>query len=112
MARNLLRSALKDTFGKTVDSMRRKGVISGVLEERLKHILEECNWLVHRSRVDSERALEDQQSFKALEDRIKILAKEVNPLMKSLSEMAVKFTGKSGVPKERTRVEKKELLSK
>jgi len=108
----LLGSAFKNTFGKTVHSMRRNGLISGGLEKRFEHVLSERNWLVHRSRADSEKALVDQQAFDALHARIEEIAAESHSLIKVLADMAVDFTIKSGVPKERIEIEEKELLKK
>ncbi|QOC22231.1 hypothetical protein IC757_14605 [Wenzhouxiangella sp. AB-CW3] len=112
MGSKLLGSALKNTFGKTVHSMRRKGVISGELEQRFESILKERNWLVHRSRVDSEQAIVDTQAFEALHARIDQIAEESHSLMKALADMAVDFTLRSGVPKERIQIEERELLKR
>lgn len=108
----LLGSALKDTFGKTVHSMRRTGVISGELEKRFVDILNERNWLVHKSRTDSELALVDPQAFEVLNNRIEKIATESSSLMKALADLAVNFTVKSGVPIEKIQLEEKELLRK
>jgi hypothetical protein len=106
----LMAPALRKTFGKTVHAMRQHELISGEIERRFIQILEERNWLVHRSKTECDRAITDESRFEAIVERLDQISEEALDLMKILAEQAVSFAQQNGVSPEAIELEEKAIL--
>lgn len=97
----LLAKAQRNTFGATVHRIAEAGLIDADLEKRLRALLSERNWLVHKSRADSRNAVRGDAAARKLVERIDAMAEESNAILKRIGELAEQHVLKHGVAPER-----------
>lgn len=93
----LLSKARKSTFGGTIAKMAKSGVLDEKLHSKLLEILDQRNWLVHRSLNDSYYALQDYVALLKLVTRIENIAREAMVLMKNIASLAEVFVKDRGI---------------
>ena len=97
----LIDKAERNTFGATVSRIAKAGLLDADLEERLRALLSERNWLVHRSRRDSRNAVRVEAAARKLVFRLHAMAEESNAILKCIGELAEQHVLSIGVPTER-----------
>lgn len=97
----LLTKAQRNTFGATVHRIAEAGLIDADLEKRLRALLSERNWLVHKSRADSRNAVRGDVAAGKLVERIDAMAEESNAILTRIGELAEQHVLKHGVSRER-----------
>lgn len=80
--------AKKSTFGATIHRLAASGVIDEDLDSRFRVLLEERNWLVHRSRADSRRAVYHDDHLVDLLQRLDRIADDAVALLKKVGNVA------------------------
>ncbi len=70
------------------------------IETRFTSLLEERNWLVHRSRMDSRKSVHDDNAMSLLIARLDALAKEATALLKEVGARIEIFVRQHGVSAE------------
>lgn len=106
----LIDKAKSKTFGSTIHQIGKAGLLSSVLEKRFATLLEERNWLVHRSREDSRSVIHGDKIAKALIGRLDAMADEATSLLKEIGLLVEKFVRQHGVSAEYIDKVSKELL--
>lgn len=109
-ANALIDKAKSKTFGSTIHQIGKAGLLSSVLEERFIALLEERNWLVHRSREDSQNAIHCDKTAKILIGRLNAMADETTALLKEIGTLVEQFVRQHGVSAEHIDKVSKELL--
>jgi len=89
--------ARKRTFGATIHQLADAGVIDEALDTRFRTMLEERNWLVHRSRGDSRRAVYHDKHLDELLIRLDWIAEEALALLKEVGKLAEAHVKSHGV---------------
>ncbi|HEV2017926.1 MAG TPA: hypothetical protein VGQ98_06405 [Gemmatimonadaceae bacterium] len=105
----LLAKAQGRTFGSLLSELRQKGIVEGDLEIRLNALLEERNWLVHRSKRDNRGVLNDLNSVDILVARLAKIADEATALNSELGAQIETFVIESGVDPETIDQEARQL---
>jgi hypothetical protein len=93
----LIEKAMSKTFGSTIHQMTSAGLLSNSIEKRLVALLQERNWLVHKSRAGSRNAIYSDDVSALLLRRLDSICDECLALMKDLGAIAEKFVKKNGV---------------
>lgn len=106
----LVEKAQGKTFGATIKQLEKAAVLDPELAARFAKLLEERNWLVHRSRADSRGAIHGDGSAKNLLLRLEAIADEALALLKVLGGAAERFAQRRGVSKEFIDQESQRLL--
>lgn len=106
----LVEKAQGKTFGATIKQLEKAAALSPELAARFAKLLEERNWLVHRSRADSRGAIHGDGSAKKLLLRLEAIADEALALLKALGGTAARFVQQHGVSKESIDQESQRLL--
>jgi hypothetical protein len=96
----LVAKAKGRTFGATITQLESAGLLSGELGQRFRRMLDDRNWLVHRSRADSRAAVYDNSAFGALLLRLDRIAEEALALLRELGPRAEKHVTAHGVTKQ------------
>lgn len=92
----LLAAAQRRTFGSLLRELRETQVLAPELERRMLALLEERNWLVHRSKRESRGVLHRGAAFDRLVSRLQSIAEEataVNALLAAALEAYVVQAG-------------------
>ncbi len=97
-------------FGTTVRKIKKEGLLSTELEDRILNLLSERNWLVHRSRADSRNAIHSDLSMQKLVTRLNTMADESLFLLKEIRLLSEAYVKKHGVTEEFIAKKAKELL--
>ena len=84
----LVAKAQRNTFGATVGRIAKAGLLDADLERRLRALLKERNWLVHKSRCESRNAVRVDAAARKLVDRVDAMAEESNAILKCIGELA------------------------
>lgn len=90
-ARQQLLDAKAKTLGNTIRLCVEAGLFES-LQGRFKALLNERNWLVHRSRADSRAAVHGDVSMSALLARLEAIADAATELLHEVSALAEEFT--------------------
>ncbi len=93
----LISKALKQTFGATLREITKANILEPALQKRFDKILEERNWLVHKSLASSRSALQTDDSANRLITRINCIAKESLKLLRVVGELSELFVREKGV---------------
>ena len=96
----LLASAQKRTMGSLITELERAGVVPDGLNERLRPVLEERNWLVHHARREMRGMLSKPEVYNTLQIRAEALMDESLALNKSLAAELQSFVRSLGVSQE------------
>ena len=108
----LVAKAQGKTFGATIRQLQAAGLLSGELEQRLRKLLTERNWLVHSSRVDSRAAVYSDSEFGALLIRLDKIAEETLSLLREIGALAEKHVLAHGVSRQQIDLGAATLLRK
>ena len=96
----LLASAQKRTMGALITELEKAGVVPDGLNERLRPVLEERNWLVHHARRETRGMLSKPEVYNTLQIRAEALMDESLALNKSLAAELESFVLTLGVSQE------------
>jgi hypothetical protein len=99
-AQALVDAARREVFGQTIGAMKRAGLLSEDLGKRFKTLLDERNWLVHRSRGDNSAALLSDELTSTLVARVDRAEKEARKLLHEIADLSRQFVLDSGVSEE------------
>lgn len=94
---SLVEEARGKTFGVTVKRMKDAGILSAARESRFRHLLNERNWLVHRSRDTSRNAIESDAETEEFIQRINAIGDETMQLMREMGSLAENYVRANGV---------------
>jgi hypothetical protein len=106
----LLAAAGKRTFGSLIREAKGARLLEDKLATRLEKILDDRNWLVHRSRREHRGVLSSRSRYAALIARIEAISDEALLLLKMIAELTDQYAGKSGVSQEVIARETQRLL--
>lgn len=95
----LLSAALKLPFGATLKQMMNAGLLESSLEGRFKNILNERNWLVHKSRGASRDAIHSEAAMQKVVERVDAMAEEALSLLRELGSLCERYVQDRGVSK-------------
>jgi len=98
------------TIGTTLRKLRKRKLLDRRLATRLKAILQERNWLVHRSGADGRAAVHSDGNTTQLVARVDSVAEESLALLKEVCRRVERFAKKHGVAEEYTFRTASELL--
>lgn len=96
----LVSKALGKTFGTTIHQMTKALLLDDGLASRFRSLLEERNWLVHRSRAGSRGAIHGEDAMQVLLSRLERIADEAEALLKEVVALARRFVAERGVSKQ------------
>ena len=94
----ILAKAEKKTFGASLRGLVGAKHIEGELATRLAAIVEERNWIVHRSRDDNRGIINSRQRCAALLDRLERANAECADLQHEVLGLMTGLAEKTGVP--------------
>ncbi|MBU4263921.1 MAG: hypothetical protein KKC76_18855 [Proteobacteria bacterium] len=97
---DLVKKAKKNTFGRTIKDIRKKGLLNKDLGGRFLRLLSERNWLVHQSRTESRDAVHSDIAMQRLISRIDAMADESLALLKEIGSLSIAHMNKHGVNEE------------
>jgi hypothetical protein len=106
----LLASAMEVTFGRTIARIRRAALVDESLQRRLDVFLNERNWLVHKSRLESRSAVHQVSEFTQLMARLREIDRVALALIRSLGSVIEGFAKSHGVTQAYVDAEAKRLL--
>jgi hypothetical protein len=89
--------ALRNPFGQTLNKIAAAGLFEPALQSRLKVLLDERNWLVHRSRADNRSAVHSGAAAQALIARINTIAGESLILLREVGQLFETYVIDHGV---------------
>lgn len=87
----LVDGVLSKPFGITVKGLEKSGKVPSELMARFQKLLEERNWLVHKSRGTSSSAVHDEAAFVQLIQRVDAIENEVLALLKEIPKQMGAF---------------------
>ncbi len=93
----LLESVRRRTFGSLLKELRDNGVLPPALQGRIEELLEERNWLVHRSKRESRGVLFKSEQFDQLVARLATIADEALAVQKLVAEAIEEYVVGNGV---------------
>lgn len=93
----LVENAQAKTFGFTLRQLLKAGLLSSELATRFTKLLEERNWLVHKSRATSRSAIYNDGSMRRLLARLDGIAEEALLLLKEVGSLSEVFVRQHGV---------------
>jgi len=100
-----------NTFGKTINALRKADKMPEAVEQRFVNLLKERNWLVHSSRATNRNAIYDDKTCHLLLDRLEKLAEESRQLLKEIGNASQKFVMGHGVSKQEVERLTKQVLN-
>jgi hypothetical protein len=107
----LLKTAHGKTFGATVKQLEKAGLLSEDLAADFARLLEERNWLVHRSRSDSRGAILSDDAALKLLGRLDAIADDATTLLKKIGLLIEGFVLDHGVSKDHIDMECRRILA-
>jgi len=93
----LIKEELGNTFGKTIHKLANEGLLSPKLESRLKNLLKERNWLVHKSRASSRNVIYHDDPMHKLIKRLNEISEESLSLLKEVGALCEEHVKKHGI---------------
>ena len=93
----LLDNAQRRTFGSLVHELTEHGVLDPTLESRLAGLLDDRNWLVHRSKRESRGVLFRSADFERLVERLDRIANEASEVQKLVAAATEEYLITQGV---------------
>lgn len=93
----LLDAALSKTFGATILKLNKAGILPDALSARFTDLLQERNWLVHRSRAGSRDAIHSDEAAMMLIARLDQIASEAGSLLTETGSLAEQHVSSMGI---------------
>lgn len=93
-------SVEKRTLGQLLHELSGAGVLTDDQVARLRDLLEDRNWLVHRSRRDHRGILTDDIELRALVERLEGVSERTLVLLKEVGAEIERYVVSTGVPQE------------
>jgi hypothetical protein len=93
----LVEQAQSKTFGATIRQLAKAGLLDDELSSRFNALLDERNWLVHRSKADSRDAVHNKDRARQFVHRLEAIGDETDALLKKIVGMAQRFVTERGV---------------
>ncbi|MBL6749431.1 MAG: hypothetical protein ISP90_02870 [Nevskia sp.] len=97
----LIDKALSKTFGHTIHQLAKAGLLSEELERRFMALLNERNWLVHKSRGENRDAIHGDAAAQRLLDRLGAMECESKALLNQIGSLAEKHVLGAGITRRR-----------
>ena len=82
-----LEKSLKQPLGQSLDSLNKANLIPTEFKKRFQSLLDERNWLVHRSRADNRNIFDSRLVYESFLNRVQLIKNETL----SLSKIVEKF---------------------
>ena len=82
-----LEKSLKKPLGQSLDSLNKANLIPTEFKKRFQSLLDERNWLVHRSRADNRNIFDSRLVYESFLNRVQLIKNETL----SLSKIVEKF---------------------
>lgn len=98
------------TFGGTIKQLRKAGLLTPTLDKRFEDLLNERNWLVHRSRASSRSAVHYDSHMAALLTRLDRMSEEAILLLGEVRSITEEFAVKHDIPAEEVAARTAETL--
>jgi hypothetical protein len=96
----LFRAAEGRTFGSLLTELAKSGVIEKDLAVKLREVLEERNWLIHRGRRENRGMLANAKQYDSLVERLDALSDQSLELLKSLAADVERYVLDTGVSRD------------
>lgn len=93
----LVEKAQAKTFGATIHQIAKAGLLAKELEDRFCRLLDERNWLVHKSRASSRSAVQNDAAMNKLLVRVDAMTEEANALLSEIGVLVDRFVKQHGV---------------
>ncbi|NDI85497.1 hypothetical protein [Undibacterium crateris] len=106
----LVEKAQSKTFGATIKQLEKANLLPTDLAKRYISLLEERNWLVHRSRIDSRGAIHHELIAQKLLLRLDAIADEAAALLKMIGLKMESFAQENGVSNDQIELQSARLL--
>jgi uncharacterized protein YutE (UPF0331/DUF86 family) len=106
----LVEKAQSGTFGTIVKKLLSASAIPAELEQHLRNLLRERNWLVHESRRDSRSAVHDDFAMHVLIERVDAMANEAEHFLHIIAKLAEAHIKVAGVTEEQIEAQAKRIL--
>lgn len=103
----LVRKAQEKTLGSTIHQARKAGILDETLERRFTALLEERNWLVHKSRGRSRGAIHNIQYADTVIRRIDVMAEEAGALLTEVERLVERRVKSSGIAQNEQQVQER-----
>ena len=100
------------TFGNLMHKLMKEKVLPPTISGRLNLLLKERNWLVHRSRGDSRKAIYSDDAMCILLMRLDSISEEALLLIKELGNVVKQFVTSHGATEEEMQGEFEKILVK
>lgn len=110
--RALLEKGERRTLGHVLQELRARGLIDGAVDEDLRDVLDQRNWLVHRARRETRGVLTDDSRLSDLLARLDSLADRTLALQKVLASEIDAYVLSSGVKKKTVERETEEVAKR
>lgn len=102
-ANAFVEDAKKEVFGTTLRELNKAGLFEPQLQARFSALLDERNWLVHRSRASSRSAVYSDDPFRLLVQRVDGIASEALALLREIHQLTWAFLKEQGISEEKIR---------
>lgn len=96
----LLTKARGKTFGALLKSLKQRGALPAEIIDRLEFVVEERNWLAHRSKREFRGVMYSASRYAILSDRLAKLSEEALALQKSVAAQLESWVLAQGVTKD------------
>lgn len=106
----LLATAGKRTLGSLINEAKAAKLLQEKLATRLEKILDDRNWLIHRSRREHRHILSSRSGSATLIARIEAISDEALLLLKTVAELTDQYVRKSGISEKTIARETQRLL--
>lgn len=93
----LVDKALGKTFGQTIHQLTKDGLLSAELERRFVSLLNERNWLVHKSKRESRDAIHSNAAMMKIVNRLEDMAVESGELLRQVGSLTEKYVLSVGI---------------
>lgn len=107
--RALLEKGERRTLGHVLQELRAQGLIAGPVDDDLRDVLNQRNWLVHRARRETRGVLTDDSRLSDLLVHLDTLADRAVSLQKMLAHEIETYVFSSGVDRETVEREAEEV---
>lgn len=106
-ADNLFRKERRYTFGMALDVAKKESLLPKSLEIELSKLLDERNWLVHKSISNDKEGFKSDSFFKELFQRTKAITLKAHELQISVERDLIEYSEKKGIDMSKIRNEMK-----
>jgi uncharacterized protein YutE (UPF0331/DUF86 family) len=106
----LIDKAQAKTFGGNLQQIAKAGLLNKNIAARLTNILDERNWLVHKSRASNRSAIYSDSVMQPLIVRLDSIANESNSLLREVASLVEDFVKQHGVSQEYLAKQSKQIL--